>query len=88
MGARAEQLDAPLPNNRQDSVQRGLQIFHRLRRAVADAGDDFDGVAQQFLVHTGVFADLGEYCGGFVTQVARLGVDKRELPFDSKCRAG
>jgi len=39
-------------------------------------------------VHTGVFADLGEYCGGFVTQVARLGVDKRELPFDSKCRAG
>ncbi len=88
MGARTEQFHAPLPNNRQNTFQGELKILHRLRGAVADPADDLDGVAQQFLVHTGVFADLGEHCGGFVTQVARLGVDKRELPFDSKRRAG
>ena len=64
------------------------KILHRLRGAVADAGDDLDGVAQQFLVHTRVFADLGENRGGFVAQVAGLRVDERELPFDPERRPG
>ena len=53
---------------------------------VADAGDDLDGVAQQFLVHVRVFADLGDDRGGLVGQVAGLGVDERELPFDTDGR--
>ncbi len=88
MGARAEQLHALLPDDRVNGAEGGSEIVHRLRGGVADAGDDFHRVAQQFLVHVRVFADFSENRGGFVAQVAGLRVNERELPFDAKCRAG
>ena len=39
---------------------------------LADAGDDLDGVAQQFLVYVRVFAEFGDHRGGFVAQIAGL----------------
>jgi len=69
-----------------DDVARGeqgrAQVFHRLRCGVADAGDEFDGVAQQLLVHPRVFADFGDHRGGFVGEIPGFGVDERELPLD------
>ena len=88
MRACAEQLHAAVPDNLARGRQGLAQIFHGLRGALADAADDLDGVAQQFLVYAWIFADFGEHRGGLVAQVTGMGVDKRELPFDSQCRAG
>ena len=88
MRARAEQLHAAVAHDAARGQQRGAQVVHRLAGVVADAGDDLDGVAQQFLVHVRVFADLGDHRGRLVAQVAGLGVDERELPFDADGRPG
>lgn len=80
MCAGAEELHAPIPHDAPRRAQGLPQVLHRFARGLADAGDDLDGVAQQFLVHTRVFADLGDHRGGFVAQVAGLRVDERELP--------
>ena len=69
-------------------AQRRAQVVHRLAGVVADAGDDLDGIAQQFLVHMRVFADLGDHRGGLVAQVAGLGVDEGEFPLDTNGRPG
>ena len=88
MGARAEQLHAAVAHDAARRQQRVAQVVHRLPGVVADAGDDLDGVAQQFLVHARVFTDLGDHRGGLVAQVAGLGVDEGELPLDADGRPG
>ncbi len=88
VGAGAEQLHAAVAHDLAGGAQGLAKIVHRLGGAVADAGDDLDGVAQQFLVHARVFADLGDDRGGFVAQVTGRGVDERELPLDAEGRPG
>ena len=85
----AEQLHAAVADDLARGRQRRPQIVHRLRHGIADAGDDLDGVAQQFLVHVRVvLAELLDHLGGLVAHVAGLGVDERELPLDPKGRPG
>ena len=88
VGARAEQLHPAVAHDVARWHERGAQILHRLPGVVADSGDDLDGVAQQFLVHARVFADLGDHRGRLVAQVAGCGVDESELPFDADGRPG
>ncbi len=84
--AGTEQLHAAVPHDAARRAERLPQVVHGLARGAADAGHHFDGVAQQFLVHARVFADLGDHRGGFVAQVAGLRVDERELPLDAERR--
>ena len=72
VGAGAEQLHPAGPDDLARGAQGFAKIVHRLRDGFADAGDDLDGVAQQFLVHARVFADLGDDRGPFVAQVTGL----------------
>jgi hypothetical protein len=89
MRARAEQLHPAIPHDLSRGHQRRPQIVHRLRHRVTHAGDDFDCVAQQFLVHPRVvLAEFQDDRGRLVAQVAGLGVDERELPFDTDSRPG
>jgi hypothetical protein len=89
MRARAEQFHPAIPHDLSRGHQRRPQIVHRLGHGLADAGDDFDCVAQQFLVHPRVvLAELQDDLGSLVAQVAGLGVDERELPFDTNSRPG
>ena len=66
-----------------------IGLVDRLTDGVVHAGDDLDGIAQQFLVHTRVvLAELLDHLGGHVAHVAGLGVDERELPLDPEGRPG
>ena len=85
----AEQLHPAVANDIARGRQRRPQIVHRVRHGIANAGDDLDGIAQQFLVHVRVvLAELLDHLGGHVAHVAGLGVDERELPLDPKGRPG
>ncbi len=85
----AEQFHPAAANDCVRGRQRRPQIVHRLRHGIANAGDDLDGVAQQFLVHTRVvLAEFLDHLGGHVAHVAGHGVDERELPLDPKGRPG
>ena len=89
MRSGAEQLHATIANYRARGRQRRPQVIHRLRHGIADAGDDLDGVAQQFLVDTRiVLAELLDDLSGHIADVAGFGVDERELPFDPEGRPG
>ena len=85
----AEQLHPAAANYFARGHQRRPQIVHRLRHGIANAGDDLDGIAQQFLVHVWVvLAELLDHLAGLIAHVAGFSVDERELPFDPKGRPG
>ena len=72
----AEQLHPAATNYFARGHQRRPQIVHRLRHGIANAGDDLDGVAQQFLVYVRVvLADLLDHLASLIAHVAGLGVD-------------
>ncbi len=83
MGARTEQLHATGMHDPAGRAQGGAQVLDRLAGRAAHTADHLDGVAQQLLVHPGVFADLGDDRGGFIAQIPGLGVDQGELPLHS-----
>jgi hypothetical protein len=86
VGARAEQIHTAVADHLPHRAERSTEVIHRLPGVVTDAGDDLDGVAQQFLVHTRVLAEFGDHLGGVVAQLTGVGVDEGELPLDSDCR--
>ncbi len=74
---------------------RGREVGDRLGHALADAGDDLDGVAQELLVQLGLVDDARsplvhrlEELRGCVGQVAGRAVDERELPLHTHGGAG
>jgi hypothetical protein len=85
----AEQFHAAATDDFARGRQCRPQIIHRLRHGIADAGDDLDGVAQQFLVDVRVvLAQFDDHFRGLVADVAAFGVDERELPLDAEGRPG
>src|SRR6476620_4681749 len=85
----AEQLHPAATDDLARGHQRRPQVVHRLRYGIANAGDDLDGVAQQFLVYVWVvLAEFLDHLGRLIAHVARFGVDECELPLDPKGRSG
>jgi len=84
VGPGTEQFHAAIPDDAPSGAQGLAQILHRLTRVVTDAADHLDRIAQQFLVHARVFADLGDDRGGFVAQVTGLRIDQSELPLHTE----
>src|SRR5699024_5283533 len=84
-------VDAEFAGGVADHAELFAEVFHGLGDGVADAGDQFDGVGQEFALDpvAGVVAgDDVERFGGARHQFAGVAVDECDLPLDAQRVSG
>ena len=91
MGAGGPDVDAEFVGGGADHVELFAEVAHGVVDGVADVGDEFDGVGEEFALDAvvGVVAgDDVERFGGAGHQFAGVAVDEGDLPLDAERVAG